>query len=232
MIEIERLSKRLGGTLALDGIDLRLGDGRVALLGRNGAGKSTLLRILCGLWVPTSGSVRIDGLAPRKHRVEVLQRIGFMPEWPDLHPSLTARALLEFGAAARSTPAADLHDRVARFGIGEILDVPAGELSHGQKRAVTLAAATLHAPPILLLDEPTNGLDPVRVAALRDYLASPLAPRLLLVSTHQLDFVVTIAERFVVLKEGRVAADGDLQHLRKVTGSESLEKSVLRLLDS
>jgi ABC-2 type transport system ATP-binding protein len=119
---------------------------------------------------------------------------------------------------------------IARFGISDLLNTPCGALSQGQRRLVTLIAATMHNPPVLLLDEPSNALDPHRVAALRDYLRSPSGPRTALVSTHQLDFVMTLAARFILLREGRLVADGTLQGLRETLQmpGAALEEIVLR----
>ncbi len=226
MIEARGLAKRIGETVALEGIDLVLERGRVALIGRNGSGKSTLLRIFAGLWRPSSGEVRIEGHDPREGREIVMRHLGYMPEWPQLHADLRPRALIELVAAAHGVGDHLVAEALERYEVKPILDRRAGELSHGERRAVTLVAATLHAPRILLLDEPINGLDPVRVRALRDYLLSPAGPELTLISTHQLDFVSRIAERYVVLCDGRLVANRSAEEL-EATGS--IEDALLEL---
>lgn len=214
MIEIANVTKSLGGRVILDAISLEIRSGTVALLGRNGSGKSTLMKMLAGLWHPDLGSIRIDGHDLRTNPVAAKRAFGYQPEFPDLHPSLKPRELFAFVASARKPARSEVDAAIERFQAGELVDKPAGTLSQGQRRTVTLIAATMHAPPVLLLDEPTNALDPHRIAALKEFLQSEHGPRTLFISTHQLDFVTTIAERFALLAQGRIVADGDLEHLR------------------
>jgi ABC-2 type transport system ATP-binding protein len=230
VIGVASLTKRLNGRVILDGVSFDVAGGITALLGPNGAGKTTLLRILAGIWHPDSGSVSIGGHDLATQPVEAKRLLGFQPEFPDLAPGMTPRELLDFTAAARRVPADGVTAAVERFGIGELLAKRCGTLSQGQKRLVTLVAATMHNPPVLLLDEPTNALDPHRVAALKAYLRGPDAPRAALLSTHQLDFVSTLADHFAILSEGRVVAAGNLDQVRTTLGMAraSLEEIVLR----
>jgi ABC-2 type transport system ATP-binding protein len=214
MIASSSLSKAIGAKHLLDDISFRIDHGIVALLGRNGAGKTTLLRILAGIWKPTAGHVAVGGHDLSTEPVEAKRVLGYQPEHPDLHPRMRPRELLDLVLAAREVSEPDRDAAIDRFGIRELLDTPCGALSQGQRRLVTLVAATMHHPAVLLLDEPSNALDPHRVAALRDYLRSPPGPRAALLSTHQLDFVMTLAARFIILREGRLIADGTLPELR------------------
>ena len=214
MISVRNLSKSIAGKPILRNISFEAGEGIVALLGRNGAGKTTLMRLLAGLWKPDAGEISIGGRVLQREPVAAKRHLGYQPEFADLHPGVTGRDLLRFAAAAHGVRD-DAVDRVAhRFDALEFIDNRAGSLSQGQRRVITLIAATMHEPAVLLLDEPTNALDPHRVAALRELLASPAGPRATLVSTHQLEFVVTLATRFILLREGTIVADGDLPSLR------------------
>jgi ABC-2 type transport system ATP-binding protein len=230
VIHISSLSKRIGAKQLLGDVSLDIDHGIVALIGRNGAGKTTLLRLLSGIWKATSGSVSIGGHDLSREPVEAKHVLGYQPEYPDLHPKMRPREMLDFVAAARRVSDEERDVAIARFDISDLLDTPCGALSQGQRRLVTLVAATMHNPPVLLLDEPSNALDPPRVAALRDYLRSPSGPRTALVSTHQLDFVVTLAARFILLREGRLVADGTLPELREMLDmpGAALEEIVLR----
>jgi ABC-2 type transport system ATP-binding protein len=230
MIHVSSLSKRIGSKRLLDEVSFDIGHGIVALIGRNGAGKTTLLRILSGIWKASSGSVSIGGHDLSREPVEVKRLLGYQPEYPDLHPKMRPNELLDLVAVAHGVADGDRDAAIARFGISDLLNTPCGALSQGQRRLVTLVAATMHNPPVLLLDEPSNALDPHRVAALRDYLRSPSGPRTALLSTHQLDFVMTLATRFILLREGRLVADGTLQGLRETLQmpGASLEEIVLR----
>jgi ABC-2 type transport system ATP-binding protein len=230
LIRVASLTKHLDGKAVLDDVSFEVVGGITALLGPNGAGKTTLLRILTGIWHPSSGGVSIGGHDLATEPVDAKRLLGFQPEFPDLAPAMTPRELLDFTAAARRISAAGVAAAIDRFGIGDLLSKRCGTLSQGQKRLVTLVAATMHLPPVLLLDEPTNALDPHRVAALKTYLRGPDAPRAALLSTHQLDFVSTLADRFVILSRGRVVAAGDLDEVRAALGmaGASLEEIVLR----
>jgi ABC-2 type transport system ATP-binding protein len=227
VISIAHVSKSLGGRRIIDDVTFDVDRGVVALLGRNGAGKTTLMRMLSGIWQPDAGSIAIGGSALASDPVGAKKQLGFQPEFPDLHPSMRARELLDFVAASREVSPAMLDAAIARFEAKDLVDQRTGKLSQGQKRVITLIAATMHDPPLLLLDEPTNALDPHRVAALKAYLATP---RTALISTHQLDFVVTIATQFILLREGRVVGQGTLEELRAQVGMAraSLEEIVLK----
>ncbi|HYH05874.1 MAG TPA: ABC transporter ATP-binding protein [Thermoanaerobaculia bacterium] len=230
MIELENVRKSLGGRVVLDGITLQIRGGVMALLGRNGSGKSTLMKILAGLWHPDSGAVRIEGHDLATNPVEAKRVFGYQPEFPDLHPSLQPRELFAFAASARKLSRGEVDAAIERFDAKELAGARAGTLSQGQRRIVTLIAATMHAPPVLLLDEPTNALDPHRIAALKTFLQSEHGPRTLFVSTHQLDFVTTIATHFALLAHGHILAAGTLDDLRAHFGEPdaSLEELVVR----
>jgi ABC-2 type transport system ATP-binding protein len=215
MIELRGITKAIGEKAVLRDVSFEIANGIVALLGRNGAGKSTLMRIAAGLWKPDSGSVSLGGHDIARAPVAAKRLLGYQPEFADLYPGITGRDLLRYAAAAHGIPAAAVERQVERFDAAEFLGTSAGSLSQGQRRVLTLVAATMHEPPVLLLDEPTNALDPQRVAALRAYLGSPAGPRATLVSTHQLEFVVTLADRFILLRGGTIVADGDLEALRQ-----------------
>lgn len=228
MIRVEHVTKSFGEKRVLDDVSFEITSGRVALLGRNGAGKTTLMRLLTGLWKPDAGKISIGGHDLATVPVAAKQLLGYQPEFPELHPSMRPRELLDFVAATRGV---DYAGTVERFDAAPLLEQRSGLLSQGQRRLVTLIAALMHAPPVLFLDEPTNALDPHRVAALKQFLSSPEGPDAALISTHQLDFVATIAERFILLAGGRVVADGDLPELRAQLSmpGASLEEMVVRV---
>jgi ABC-type multidrug transport system ATPase subunit len=230
MIEVHGLTKVLGRQPIVNHVTFSIDSGIVALLGRNGAGKTTLMRLLTGIWKPFDGSVRIAGHDLSHDPVSAKRELGYQPEHPDLHPRMRPRELLNFAAAARGLDRAEVTRVAEQLEIAALLDTRCGSLSQGQRRLVTLAAAIMHRPAVLLLDEPTNALDTHRVATLKRYLESEAGPRATLVSTHQLDFVVTIASRFILMREGRVIADGTIDELGRqlqMPGA-TLEKIVLK----
>ena len=196
----------------LDGLDLRLEPGAVTvLLGENGAGKSTLLRVLLGLLRPAAGSVRVFGQDPLRAHRAVLQRVGYVPDVPDVPPWMTASDLFAFlrphypkwnGAACA--------DLCTRF------DVPLRTrfkaMSRGQGMKAMLAAALAPEPELLLLDEPFAGLDPLVREQVLEVVVGALkaGERTVLCATHELEIAARIADRVAVLQKGKVVRHGSL----------------------
>jgi len=212
MIRLEGVSKEYGlfgrRVPALAGVSLEIPRGvSVGIVGPNGAGKSTLLRLLLGYLRPTSGALRIDGLSPR----EYVERAGiaYVPERPAVPPRWTVRhALHAFAALGDVEP---WRERVAGvladLGLEPVADRRAGALSKGNLQRLALAQALLGDRSILILDEPTDGVDPEWRARIRDLLAQWRAAdpdRLLLFASHDLDEVERVADRVVVLLDGRI----------------------------
>ena len=203
------LTKHYGRDVALDGVDLRVPEGAVfALLGVNGAGKSTALKLLMNIEQPDAGAAEVFGFDTTRCGPDVRARVGYVPERHEVgYPWMTCVRLMEHVAAYyrswdhgyASKLASALHLR---------MDGKIGTLSKGDTRRLQLALAMAHRPPLLLLDEPTDGLDPIvrqRVLAL---LAEHLAdnPTTVLITTHHLHEVESLADHVGVLRAGRLAA--------------------------
>ena len=219
MLAASHLVRRFGGRLAVDDVTFEVRGGEVfGLLGPNGAGKTTTLRMLGGLIPPTSGEVRVDGMAlDRSSGARLRARIGFLTETPGLWDQLTVWENIAvyarlFGMAGidaaveRSLRQFDLWDRRADR---------AGLLSKGMKQKLALARALVHDPPIVLLDEPTANLDPQTSRGVRDLLLDLRSRgRAVIVSTHNLDEVERVADR-VALISTRLVALGEPSVLRR-----------------
>lgn len=213
MITFRSVTKRIASRTILEAISFEA-TGIVVLLGRNGAGKSTLLRLGAGVWHPDQGSVLIDDHDLATDPVGAKRRLGYQPEHPDLHPSLRPIELLAFAAAARGLPSEAPLSSAELWGAADLLKKPVRTMSLGERRLVTLLAATMHNPDVLLLDEPTNALDPLRLQTLVRYLRSGNAPATTILSTHDLDFAAEIGDRFLFLRDGHIGANGTLAELR------------------
>lgn len=203
------LSKRYDDEVALDAVDLQVPDGAVfVLLGANGAGKSTALKLLLNLERADSGVAEVFGLDTSRHGPQVRAQVGYVPERHDAgYPWMTCGRLLQHVAAYY--PAWD-HGYADQ--LTSALDVrrerKIGGLSKGDTRRLQLVLALAHRPPLLLLDEPTDGLDPIvrkRVLAL---LAEHLAdsPTTVLITTHHIHEVESLADHVGVLRAGRLVA--------------------------
>jgi len=213
---------------AVDQMSFRIDAGEsVGYIGANGAGKSTTIKMLCGILVPTSGTVRTCGLDPMRGRRELARHIGVVfgqrtQLWWDL-PLRESFAIL---AAIHRLPAAQAERRttelVDQLEMGPTLDTPVRQLSLGQRMRAEIAAALLHSPQLLILDEPTIGLDVVSKARLREFLIAERAERgtTLLLTTHDMGDVERLCDRILVVDHGRLAYDGTLPGLAATVGAQ------------
>jgi cobalt/nickel transport system ATP-binding protein len=207
------------GTLALKGVSFHLEDGKkYALAGPNGAGKSTLLSLLCALEFPEGGGATVDDLPLEKSNAEAIRhRVGMVFQNPDDQLFMpTVYDDVAFGLKNRKLPAEDVEARVAEtlesMGIAHLRDRPPYRLSGGEKRAVALATALVMRPKFLLMDEPTAFLDPrAKRALVRTLRALPVG---MLIATHDLGFADTLADGVLILKDGRLLAQGGPELLK------------------
>ncbi|SFN15760.1 ABC-2 type transport system ATP-binding protein [Pseudonocardia ammonioxydans] len=212
-VVLEGVSRRYGATVALDGVDLALEPGSLTgLLGPNGAGKSTLVNLVAGLRRADSGTVRLFGGDPRDAANRVA--LGTTPQQTGLPETLRVGEVLRLvsGHFPDPVPTGEL---LERFGLAGLERRQTGGLSGGQKRRLAVALAFCGRPRLVLLDEPTTGLDVegrrVLWDAVREFHAGGGT---VLLTTHYLDEIETLAERVVVLSGGRIRADGDVDTIR------------------
>ncbi|MGD9571155.1 MAG: ATP-binding cassette domain-containing protein [Thermoleophilia bacterium] len=213
---IDGVTKRFGGTTALDDVSLEIGHGVTGLLGPNGAGKTTLIRVLSTVESPGAGEVRVMGTPATgglAQRTEVRRRIGYLPQELGFPGRMTAFGFLDYIAVLKEwDQTAARHAEVRRVlglvGLGERATRRVRTLSGGQRRRLALAQAFIGDPPVLILDEPTTGLDPEQRADLRALLSARGDTGAVLLATHQTEDVAALCERVVVLAGGRVLFDG------------------------
>jgi len=204
------VSRRYGDVLALDRLSLDVGDGEiVGLLGPNGAGKSTLLNLLVGLRRPTAGRVELFGGHPRDPVRR--KQIGVTPQETGLPPTLRVGEVVDFVAAHYPDPV-DRDELLTRFGIEDLRRQQTGGLSGGQKRRLAVALAFVGRPRLVLLDEPTTGLDVSARRALWEAIRAFEGSVLL--TSHYLEEIEELADRVVVIGQGRVLADGTVAAVR------------------
>ncbi|MEM7350194.1 MAG: ABC transporter ATP-binding protein [Acidobacteriota bacterium] len=216
VITVESLAVRYGKTLALEDVSLQVAAGEVrALLGRNGAGKSSLVRCLLGHRQPAAGRIAIFGRNSWQHRAQLMQNVGVVPEEPDAPPGMTASQLGRF--SRHLYPRWDPVGYDARLGRFEVPRRTAfAKLSKGQKAQVMLSLALATRPRLLILDDPTLGLDAVARRAVYEELVVELADRELtvLVTSHDLPGIESIATDICLLKSGRLQLDESLEDLK------------------
>ncbi len=219
-----------GGVRGVDGVTMRLGPGLVGLLGPNGAGKSSLMRIGATVTRPTSGQVLFDG-TDAVARPDVLRRnLGYLPQDFGVYPHLSAREFLSYLAAVKGLPA-----RAARRRIGELLELldlagvgkrPLGKYSGGMLRRVGIAQALLADPRVLIVDEPTAGLDPEQRVLFRNLLADLAGDRVVLLSTHIVSDVESVASDIAIMAGGRLLLRGRPEDLLRQAEGRVWETTV------
>ncbi len=215
-IRVDRLTKRYGPALALDGVTFEAAPGRVTgFLGRNGAGKTTTLRILVGLAAATSGTATIGGL-PYSEIEYPARHVGALIDGAGFHPSASARGQLRVLARGVGVHASRVDEVLAVTDLAYAANRRTGRLSLGMRQRLALAAVLLADPAVLILDEPANGLDPQGLRWMRDLLRTLAAEgRTVLVSSHQLQEVALVADDVVVVHAGRVVAAGPVAELTR-----------------
>lgn len=218
MIHVHKITKHYGAIEALRGVSFDIRPGEiVGLLGPNGAGKSTAIKIITGFLHPDDGKVEIDGVDVQQGLHAVQAKIGYLSENTPLYPELSVQGYLTMMANLRHVPDHDfislLSDAVYGTGLQDYLTRPIASLSKGLRQRVGLAQAILHKPEFLILDEPTVGLDPTQIVEIRALIKRLALDSTILFSSHILSEVEAICDRVVIVINGEVKADQQLQHL-------------------
>jgi biotin transport system ATP-binding protein len=212
VIRLDGVSVRLGEVEALHDVTLELGARTVAVVGENGSGKSTFARLLGGLVAPSAGTLRILGLDPRREAAELRRRTAVVFSDPDAQIVMpTVAEDVAFSLRGDRLPTHELRERVTaaldRFGLAELADRPAHDLSGGQKQLLALCGAFIRRPDLVIADEPTAFLDARNARRVADHLLADAGHRLVVV-THDL----ALAERCdlaVLFAGGRVVRVGE-----------------------
>jgi ABC-2 type transport system ATP-binding protein len=225
MIELENLCKSYGLTKALIDVSFKIEKGQiVGFVGPNGAGKSTAMKIITTYTAPTSGTANVGGYDVLENPLEVRQLIGYLPETVPLYADMLVDEYLHFIGEARHLNGKfqGRYDWVVQAaGLEPVLHRKIGVLSKGFKQRTCLAQALIHDPDVLILDEPTSGLDPLQIIGIRKLIKNLAHEKTIILSTHILPEVATIADRILVINEGRIVADGSFEELRKQVTKQS-----------
>lgn len=236
MIQVSSLTMRYGSTLALDGISFEARSGEIlGLLGPNGAGKTTAMRILTTYLYPSGGTARVGDFDVTRDARQVRRTLGYLPENVPLYLEAQTEEYLQFVGRARGLSGVRLRHRLAwvreACQLEKIWKHALGEVSKGYRQRVGLAQALIHDPKVLILDEPTTGLDPLQIMSIRGLIRSLARDKTILFSTHILQEVEAMADRIVILNEGRVVAEGTLEELAAQVRGEGEKRTDLSLED-
>lgn len=236
MIEAIHLSKEYNGLLAVDDLNLQVGNELFVFLGPNGAGKTTTIKMMTGLLKPTSGTVKIEGYDLLEQPIEAKQQFGLVPDTPVLYEKLTLKEFLQFIAKLYNVENNTFKRRFAN--LIELFDLEnrtndlIQDFSHGMKQKSILAAALIHDPKVLFLDEPTVGLDPKSARNLKDLLRGLVEKgTTIFMSTHILEIAEAMCDRVAIIDKGKLIACGTMQELRLQSRQkeQSLEEIFLEL---
>lgn len=231
LLEVQGLSKQFGSSSkALQDVSFKLGEGRcTALLGPNGAGKTTTIRILTGLLAPSSGSIRFRDVqhgASSSSRADHRALIGYLPQTPAFHGWMSGLEFAEYAAELCGMGKREAAQRsielLERVGIGAAGKRRIAGYSGGMKQRLGLAQALIHRPKLLILDEPVSALDPIGRREVMELLGELKQEMTILFSTHVLHDAEELCDDVIIMKNGRIAVNGQLSEIRAANREQVL----------
>ena len=216
-IEVVGVSKWFGSVVAVNDVSFQVSPGITGLLGPNGAGKTTLLHMMAGLAKLSKGEIRVLG-EPVRGNTALYRRIGVMSEHEAVYGFFTGRELVEFSARMHGVKDVQAHAdwAISMVNLADAQNRPMGTYSRGMRQRMRLAAALVHDPEVLILDEPLNGTDPrqrIEFQALMRKLGDE--GRTILISSHILEEVETLADTILLVVSGKLAASGNFRAIRE-----------------
>lgn len=227
VVEVDAVSHRYVKHWALEDVSLRIASkGVIGLLGSNGAGKSTLMNILCGCTSQSQGQVTIAGMDVRQQPEAARRLIGFLPQQAPLALELSVDEYFRYCAGLRRMSPDSMDDAVDyvvdRCGLKPMRSRLIGALSGGYRQRVGIAQALVHRPKLIVLDEPTVGLDPNQILGVRSLIRDIGEEHTILFSTHIMPEIEALCRRVVMIEQGRLCFDGDLQEFRSFAPVQSV----------
>lgn len=205
-LTIDGLTKKYGKRAVVDNVTTQLHEGINGLLGANGAGKTTLMRMICGILDPNEGRIDLDGMdvTTEDFRAE----LGYLPQDFGYYPNFTGRDFLLYMSALKGMSKSHAKRKTGELlelvGLIDVSDKKIKTYSGGMKQRVGIAQALINDPKLLIVDEPTTGLDPAERIKFRNLIAGIAKDSIVLLSTHIVSDVEPIADRVLMMKEGRL----------------------------
>jgi ABC-2 type transport system ATP-binding protein len=221
VIRFNNITKKFGKHEAVSNLNLSIAKGELfGFLGPNGAGKTTTIKMLVGLIAPTTGTIEVGGKYIHESPEEIKSIIGYIPDEPFLYEYLTGREFLHFAGQIFGMKSDVLKDEIGKyeeiFEMGEWLDFPAAEYSHGMKQRVIISSCLIHKPKIIVIDEPMVGLDPKSAKIVKNIFTEKVKRGItIFLSTHTLSVAEEICTRIGIINEGKLIAEGSLKDLKR-----------------
>ncbi|WP_297475574.1 ABC transporter ATP-binding protein [Thermococcus sp.] len=226
IIETRELAKFFGRRNVVYHLDLKVPKGVVyGFLGPNGAGKTTTIKMLTGALKPTYGEIRIFGMEMPRERVEIMRKVGYMPEKPIAYDDMTIFEFLTYMGRLLGLPKAEAvrqaRELMAYTGVGRLAFNRIKELSSGQRQRVLFATALLGNPELLILDEPTSNLDPLgRMEFIGKVLELAKGGRTIFLSSHIVSEIERTCNYVGLIKDGQLVEQGRVRDLARVEGTD------------
>jgi ABC-type multidrug transport system ATPase subunit len=214
-IELRDVTKRFGTKVAVNRVSFNVREGQcLGLIGPNGAGKTTTFSMMCGYLFPNEGELRVLGVDPSEPGA-LKRKVGVLPQDAVLPPSWPVGTLLGYWArlSGLPNPEREAKEALEKVGLPETWTLPAGALSHGMAKRVSMAQALMGAPPVVLLDEPTAGLDPKIAASVRQLIREMKAKQTVVVSSHNLQELEELCDTTAVLDHGNLVASATMAEM-------------------
>ena len=231
-IETKNLTKKFKDKIAVNEIDLNIKQGELfALLGTNGAGKTTTIKMLSGLILPTSGSIKIDNMDMKKDVFKIKEILNVSPQETAIAQNLTVKENLEFMAGVYGIKDKDkkINELIELFKLDEVLNKKAKTLSGGTMRKVSIAISLINDPKILFLDEPTLGLDVIARKELWKVINSLKGKITIILTTHYMEEAESLSDRIGIMANGNLVDIGTSKELIKKTKTKNFEDAFISI---
>ena len=230
MITITNLHKKFGDNPVLQGVDLTIDQGVLAILGPNGSGKTTLNKCILSMVYPDQGSIEIKGQTI-KNQWKYRENIDYLPQIANFPNNITVIELIQMIKDLRHDPAKDHQPLLDLFKLTPFLHKKLNKLSGGTKQKVNLLLTFMFDNPILILDEPTTGLDPAAMITLKQLILNEKKKgKTILVTSHIMSFVEEVSDELIFILEGKIYFKGTVDQLKATTKQTTFEHAIANLL--
>ena len=231
-IETKNLTKKFKDKIAVNEINLKIKQGELfALLGTNGAGKTTTIKMLCGLILPTSGTITIEKMNMKKDTLDIKKILNVSPQETAIAPNLTVKENLEFMAGVYQIKDKEekIKELIKLFKLDSVLNKKAKTLSGGWQRKVSIAISLINDPKILFLDEPTLGLDVISRKELWKVITSLKGKITIILTTHYMEEAESLSDRIGIMADGVLVDIGTSKELMKKTKTKTFEDAFVSI---
>lgn len=229
MLELRNLKKNYGNKEALKGASVKFDKGIYGLLGPNGAGKSTMMNIITDVLEATDGEVLYNDISIKKLGGKYRKMIAYLPQRVGFYPDFTAKQTLEYFSMLRGVDKKVLQERIEyslkAVNLIDSVNAKVGTFSGGMKQRLGIATALVSDPEILIFDEPTVGLDPKERIKFRNTISALAKEKTIILSTHIVSDVESIADYIVLLKNGEIIGNGTKEEIINLVMNDKISKS-------